>query len=160
MVVVSSEQHARENILPAWDATSLNHNTHYTHTGMISFVFKISCCLIKTCTLLVRMSCYFLCDAFLACVRCDARKRAKPRSYKINYSCWISWEVEIENKYRSITLPQLTKHVIHLCKEVTLPLIRKKAWMPNKSKCCSVDETLLPEDSCEHTLWTLMSRVR
>lgn len=130
MVVVLAEQHARENILPAcaWDATSLNHNTHYTHTGMISFVFKISYCLIKTCTLLVKMNCYFLCDAFLACVCCDARKTAQPRSYKINCSRWISWEVEMENKYRSITLPQLTKHVIHLCEEVALPLMRKKAW--------------------------------
>lgn len=130
MVVVLAEQHARENVLAAWawDAASLNRSTHYTHTGMISFVFKIGYCLIKTCTLLIKMNCYFLCDAFLACARCDARKTAKPRSYKINYSRWVSGEAEMENKYRSITLPQLTKHVIHLCEEAALPLMRKKAW--------------------------------
>lgn len=61
----------------------------------------------------------------------------------------------MEDKYRSIT-PQLTKHVIHHCEEMVLPVTRKTAWTwgqinPNAALKTSL---LLLKDSCKHTLWT------
>lgn len=61
----------------------------------------------------------------------------------------------MEDKYRSITR-QLTKHVIHHCEEMVLPVTRKTAWTwgqinPNAALKTSL---LLLKDSCKHTLWT------